>query len=92
MVRDLEAIVIASLVEVTGVELDVLAEDTPIDSLGLDSIRVHDLLMAVEDRLGCELPTAAAQPLAHVETLGDVIAALAGALSDHPNENDRELT
>ena len=59
------------IVEVLNVDQDEISEDTTfIDDLGADSLDIFELVMALEEEFGVEIPS---EDLEHVTTVGDVI-------------------
>ena len=57
--------------EVLNIDPDTITADTTfVDDLGADSLDLFELVMALEEEYGLEIP---AEELADVETVGDVI-------------------
>ena len=59
------------IADVLNVEVNDITEDTTfVDDLGADSLDLFELVMALEEEYGLEIP---AEELSDVETVGDII-------------------
>ena len=72
MADNVETRVKAIIVRQLGVkDEEVLAEKSFIDDLGADSLDIVELVMAMEDEFGCEIPDEEAE---NIRTVGDAVS------------------
>lgn len=72
--------VVASLAEIAKVPAaSILDVHHLVDDLGVDSLRIANLLMSVEDRLGRSLPEGCEGKLVGVTAVGDLVSRIADA-------------
>lgn len=74
---DLREIVQRAIVEISGRPRSTWDSDVRLDDLGLSSLLLSEVLVTVEDETGEEIPPAVLEPLANVETVGQLIDAVA---------------
>ena len=61
----------AIIAEVLNIDADSITEDTTfVDDLGADSLDLYELVMALEEEYGCEIP---ADDVAAMATVEDVV-------------------
>lgn len=73
---DVKERVIKIVVDQLGVdEAQVSAESNFVDDLGADSLDTVELVMALEEEFGCEIPDEAAEKIATVQQAIDYITA-----------------
>ena len=66
------------IADVLSVDLDEITPETPFkDDLGADSLDVFQIIMAVEEEFGIEIPTEEAEK---INTVGDAVEAIKGVV------------
>jgi acyl carrier protein len=75
--EELLALAAAGMAHVTGRPAPALTLDADIDTLGLDSLQILELVAWAEERLSVRVPD---EELARVGSIGDLSAALAAQL------------
>lgn len=78
---DLADVVLRCVAKVSDVDLSAVSRDALLADVGLDSMAVSEVLVAIEDEIGAEIPDELLMQLDDYETfetVGDVLLALEG--------------
>ena len=71
-----------AVVRTCDVPADSVGVDSTLESLGIDSLAVAEILVELEIALGCELPIHLLRRLGSASTVGDVAGELEGAFAE----------
>ena len=82
MAVDLDGALQRAIVKVCDLPPDEVQPDTRLDTLGVDSLAVAEIIVEIEIELDQELPVHLLRRLDRVQTVGDVAAELAAAVVD----------
>jgi acyl carrier protein len=85
----IRAAVIASLAQLTGCAAgDISDSDVLIDDLGVDSLIVVNLLVAIEDRLDVQLPDGCEGSFVNIRTVGQLVHGFVTSLGASTSERE----
>ena len=82
--------VLAIIARMLAVERSSLAPETPIDELPADSLKLMEVLGALEQELGVELPESNLF-VASLQNVGDIVKAVEQARGDNEMRRDQEV-
>jgi len=81
MSMEVSSIVRQALASTLNYSLAHIDDDTRLLDIGLDSLRLMDVLLAFENGIAAEIPKSALGKIADAETVGELVALLRGVLA-----------